>query len=245
MISIVYRRSDGEACCSTADELNPASLLRLVYEVQNISRIVIDGVDPSSLLIPKLFSRAALREDQDVSALACTSSASYPYRQETHFKMGCPKYIKINSWTWDDYKEAFEKNISGLATKYRDLIAMESAYYYAGGSMRLMLGDIDKVVALIDGALSQVVNYRLLMRGLQGEASEVVVNSVMQLIDLQPYPLSAYVIKKLSRVVDDAYFAEAEVAWANNPVVLSAAYDSTASEDATVSDHPAMRKTHQ
>jgi hypothetical protein len=91
--------------------------------------------------------------------------------------------------------------------------------------MRLMLGEVDEVVAMIDYELSRVTDYRLLMKGLQGEASKVAVNLLMQLIDLEPYPLSAYVIKQLSKVVDDAFFAEAEMIRRYNPSVLGFVFE--------------------
>ena len=212
-VYVIYRRSNGESFSSkmAADQ---RVLKELVEKTSDIKYIAIDGVDSNSYLISNLFAWSAKRED--VSAIACTSVAAFNYNQAKEKRLRWPEKIEVNSWSWGDYCEAFDANIPALRPRFTDLEAMKKAYYFAGGSMRLMMEDIRIIISSIDSKFAKVSDYGLLLKNLQGESAQHSVNSLMALFDSKPYPLSAYVLKSLGLKVDDAFLAEAAIAWIGN-----------------------------
>ena len=163
---------------------------------------MIDGVTINELN-SELFYLAALRKS--VKVVSCTSRGAKSFSTERSQKIRYPRKVTVESWKYEEYKEAFKKNLPALKARYKNLEELTKAYFYAGGSMRFMCTDIEEIIDTLESKFNEVSDYSLLLRGLRGDQSKGFVNTLMQIIDGNSFFLSKYVCRKLARKVDAAF----------------------------------------
>jgi hypothetical protein len=214
---IVHRKSSGEAVVTKLDLLDVESikyLNNLVNTVSDVEYIVIDGVNSKEYNV-NLFTNAGLRDD--IKIVACTSLAAKVFRQETFYRLNCPETFTIESWTWTDYEDAFKAKLPGLVQYYANIKKLDEAYFYAGGSIRLMCSKINEMKSILDDKFESVSDYDLILRGLRGDRSKGSVNSLMQIRNGVSMPISQYILRKLSSKIDLSFIESMESINPNNP----------------------------
>ena len=189
-------------------------LYDLVRTISDVSFIVIDGVTINELN-SELFYLAALRKS--VKVVSCTSRGAKSFSTERSQKIRYPRKVTVESWKYEEYKEAFKKNLPALKARYKNLEELTKAYFYAGGSMRFMCTDIEEIIDTLESKFNEVSDYSLLLRGLRGDQSKGFVNTLMQIIDGNSVFLSKYVCRKLARKVDAAFIHSALDVNVGNP----------------------------
>jgi DNA polymerase III delta prime subunit len=125
--------------------------------------------------------------------------------------------FRMESWTFSQYHSALTRNaLSGI----KALEDLKRAYYYAGGSIRLLPLDEEKVTKILNRNLSKVRDYSALLGGLSGDAGTDSVNTLMQYFDNsseKSIPLSNYVVRKLAEFVQLSFVATAKNICQDNP----------------------------
>ena len=215
--SIIHRKASGDIISTGVHDIHYAYLKELVRSVSDIEFIVLDGVANDGLH-SNLFATAGKRND--VKVVSCTSRGAKSFRTELAAKMGWPKKVTVDSWTFEEYEAAFNAGLPALQMRYKSLNDLEEAYFYSGGSIRFMCSDIEEVISTVDDKFKSVSDYSLLLRGLEGDQSSGSVNTLMQIFNDKSVPLSQYVCKKLAGMVDDAFILAAEKVNVNNPAWL-------------------------
>ena len=216
--SIIYSKKSGEVFKTGVFDIEPgihySYLKDLVRKISDVTFIVIDGATNDDFH-SSLFLRAGMR--RDIKAVSCTSRGAKSFRTEICAMMRWPRTVTLESWTFEEYKDAYKKNLPAFRARYKSLEELTEAYFYAGGSMRFMCTDTEEVIDILDNKFNQVSDYSLLLRGLEGDQSKVSINMLMQIIDGTSLPLSKYVSRKLAFKVDDAFIVAASKLNPDNP----------------------------
>ena len=98
--SIIHRKASGDIISTGVHDIHYAYLKELVRSVSDIEFIVLDGVANDGLH-SNLFATAGKRND--VKVVSCTSRGAKSFRTELAAKMGWPKKVTVDSWTFEEY----------------------------------------------------------------------------------------------------------------------------------------------
>lgn len=83
--------------------------------------------------------------------------------------------------------------------------------------MRMMCSQISEIKSQLDIKFATVSDYSLLLNGLRGDRSKGSVNSIMQICGGVSMPISQYILRKLSSVVDSSFIEASEKINSENP----------------------------
>ena len=224
--SIIHRKNSGAVFKTVTFDIDPtihySFLKSLVRTVSDVAFIILDGVAIDDFQ-NKLYLTACTRAN--IKTVSCTSRGAKIFSTEVAALMGCPLMFTVESWKFEEYKEAFKINLPAFKARYKNLEELEKAYFYAGGSMRFMCSEIKYVIYILESKFNAVSDYSLLLRGLQGDQSDGSINTLMQIIDDNSVPLSKYVCRKLARKVDAAFISAASNVNVGNPSWQSMVYE--------------------
>jgi hypothetical protein len=120
----------------------------------------------------------------------------------------------MDSWSLHEYYAAFDKGIFDNINSKQDLLAR---YYYGGGSIRLMLMNIDRIIVVIETALCRAPNAGQLMSCLYGQGNDSITNSLFQSFGNHHQLLSEYVVKRVTNIVDQEFINNAKCILSYNP----------------------------
>ena len=125
---------------------------------------------------------------------------------------------RVSSWTFNEYVKAFEAGVFANFPELMSLELLKKRYFYAGGSIRLMLAlSLEDVLRPLNASLAKVADYSTLLRGLSGDSQETSVNTLMQWFEgRQSIPLSNYVTRMLMDRATLDFVSDAKQLMTNN-----------------------------
>jgi hypothetical protein len=190
--------------------------LKNLYKTFQPSIIVCDGYTKESnmlmFLCNYLYFRCAVVYCSSYKAAADLKSRTYEglIRNNSNCDI-----ISMDSWSFDDYSAAFDMGI------FQNIIEskqhLQARYYYGGGSIRLMLLDINSIINIIEAALCRASNARQLMSCLNGQGNDAITNSLFQSFGYHTQLVSEYAVKRVANIVDLEFIHSAKNILTSNP----------------------------
>ena len=205
---VVWRNSIME---STICSLNnyEAAMLQIINRNKEIV-IICDGFPASRQIMSSAFSTF-----RDNKIILCTSyNAMLELNSENYVTLLNEGMLKVDmmSWTFEDYLQAYKKNaFVNISFPITSIDELHERYYYGGGSIRLVTGSVDSCVANINLAISTVTNPSEYLSGLNGQSTNVSVNTLFQRVEGGTSTIvSQFVTRILSTKVDDEFVRTAK-----------------------------------
>jgi len=180
-------------------EVEDAQRLRHVLlsamKQKSVDLIVLDG----RLADLIYFAFATLSRYPDVRLITCTSFQAISVNTEQ--KQRSPKYLTyiVDSWTLEELESAVDKKALVLDPSVGDV---ERAYYYAGGSARMLQWSVESIIDSLDGKIRELSNLSLTLLWGQvamGDASSGAKNTLMSFIDGVSTVSSSYVVDNIAK----------------------------------------------
>ena len=184
-------------------------LTNLVDTVDDVDFVVIDGVSRGFDSTYKLFLTAGMRSNR-LKVVVCTSLAGKMPNFELMAYMNIPEYINIDSWSLEEYHDAFKAKLPSFIERFKNIEEINDAYFYVGGSIRFMCSDVNKTISMLEIQFSQVTDYSLILNGLSGYRSSGSINSLMQMFSSKTIPVSNFILRKIADKVGDSFLTAAK-----------------------------------
>ena len=201
LIATAGAGSSDVRCGHLADYLEqPQVLLDFIRASMNkVDIIVLDG--QLSWLIKSVF--LCLQQFHDVRLISCTSFQAIS-KLSTEQLDNAPEYSEflVDSWVKDEYAAAI--SVGALALDTMDL-TVDEMFFYAGGSIRMIQWDVDRVTKCLIQKMREVPDMnQLIGKQVVGVSSESAVNTLMAMYSGRSTVLSRYVLTELIRTLSTA-----------------------------------------
>ena len=226
-VTYVHTHGDGYSIVSTSDGNMRAGRLRsftgpeillefieLALERQKVDMIVLDG--QLQWLIKSVYP--SLGRFPGVRFISCTSFQAFT-KVPTETAAHAPEWSQfvMDSWTLEEYHDAFDKGALVLADP--TLTDVDEMFFYAGGSFRMMKWPPQRVVRTLNSKIMEVPLKSDIIeaRGI-GDGSKAAVNTLMGISRGTSFLLSRYVLTSLCASVSNQHIATLRALFVNNPL---------------------------
>ena len=166
-VYVVRRNRDGQTSTMFFRKKLSLDMLRtILLDIGDIDCIVLDGVHEE---MREFFAKLVFHESKVI--IACISDQTPRYNTEDRGMIGPYGEFVMNSWTIEEYLAAFQADSTVFAPNIASESDIEKAYYYSGGSMRLMRDTIPSSIKTLDEAFRSVSNFSDFLSGHIGDIS--------------------------------------------------------------------------
>jgi hypothetical protein len=203
-----------------------SSILEFSFENTKYDVVVLDAIRSD------LVTTITLAKRNNVPLVITCNSYSQSFNTETVSFLDAPVPHLMKSLEFADYENAIKKGVvicdindtldvqhlvnGDLTVKCKD--ALTKKFYFGGKSFRLMQTQIDRLIPMLESAISKVSDKSTLLKGLQGAKSRQYVHTLMAISEQAKSSLiSEFVLKELSLAVDMSFVTEAKSIMPNNP----------------------------